>query len=234
MKEMVARELVNTFHELAQAFAHFVPRFVVMLIIIAAGGVIAYILKLIARGILRLIGFEKLSQRAGASRLLTEAALPSSSELLSRLVFWLAWLGFILLGISTLGIMGIQEHVAELFLYLPRILVALLIIFFGLVLASFLSRAALLAAVNANSPSARLISSVVHVSVIILALAMGFEQLGLAQQTILAAFSILFGALMLGLAIAFGLGGKELARRMLERKFSAPGTREREDELSPL
>jgi hypothetical protein len=234
MKEMIAQALSNTMHELAQAFAHFVPRLVVMLIIIAAGGVIAYVLKVITRGILRVLKFERLSQRAGASRLLTEAALPSSSELLARLVFWLAWLGFILVGISTLGIIGLQEHVSQLFLYLPRILLALLIIFFGLVLASFLSRAALLASVNANLPSARLIATLVHICIVFLAIAMAFEQLGIAQQTILAAFSILFGALMLGLAIAFGLGGQDLARRMLERRFSADNKREREDELSPL
>lgn len=234
MKEMIVQELTKAMHQLAEAFAHFVPRLIVMLIIIVAGWAIASLLRLIVRSILRVTGFERLSQKAGAARLLTQAALPSSSELLSRLVFWLVWLGFILLGINALGILGLQGHISQLFLYLPRILVALLIVFFGLVVASFLSRAALLAAVNANSPSARLISGFVHFAVVILAIAMAFEQLGLAQQTILAAFSILFGALMLGLAIAFGLGGQDLARRALERRFAPPSKIEREDDLSPL
>lgn len=234
MKEMIVQELTKAMHQLAEAFAHFVPRLIVMLIIIVAGWAIAWLLTLIVRSILRVTGFERLSQKAGAARLLTQAALPSSSELLSRLVFWLVWLGFILLGINALGILGLQEHISQLFLYLPRILVALLIVFFGLVVASFLSRAALLAAVNANSPSARLISGFVHFAVVILAIAMAFEQLGLAQQTVLAAFSILFGALLLGLAIAFGLGGQDLARRALERRFAPPSKIEREDDLSPL
>ncbi len=186
------------------------------------------------RGILRISRFERLSENAGTARLLNKAALPSSSELLSAFVFWITWLGFILMGISSLGF-GLQAHISRLFLYLPQVLVALLIVLFGLAAASFFSRAALLAAVNANWRSPRLISSAVRFAMIVLALAMAFEQLGLAEQTILAAFSILFGALMLGLAIAFGLGGKDLARRVLERRFAAEESEhEREDELSPL
>ena len=235
MKDLILQELTQTFNDLGRGFAHFVPRLVVMLILVAAGWVIAYVLKQVLLGILRLSKFERLSENAGTARLLNKAALPSSSELLSGLVFWIAWLGFILLGISQLRIAGLEEHVSRLFLYLPRILVALLILFFGLVVASFFSRAVLLAAVNANSPSPRLISAAVRTVLIALTLAMAFEQLGLAEQTIIAAFSILFGALMFGLALAFGLGGKDLARRALERRFAAEEpSPERENELSHL
>jgi hypothetical protein len=204
-----------------------------MLVVIAAGWLIAYALRAVVRGILRISRFERLSENAGTARLLNKAALPSSSELLSAFVFWVTWLGFFLLGISELGL-GLQQHISHLFLYLPRILVAALIVLFGLAAASFFSRAALLAAVNSNWPSPRLISGAIRFAFVVLALAMAFEQLGLAEQTIIAAFSILFGALMLGLAIAFGLGGQHLARRMLERRFSREHEREHEDELSPL
>ena len=87
--------------------------------------------------------------------------------------------------------------------------------------ASFFSRAVLLASVNANQPSPRLLSYSVRVVIIVLAVSMAFEELGVADKTILAAFSIMFGSLMLGLAIAFGLGGKDLARHFLERMFQS-------------
>ena len=233
MKEMIVQELSSTWHGLARSFAQFVPRIIVMLIVIAAGFLIAYLLKVILRGVLRITRFEKLSESAGTTRLLSNAALPSSTELLAGFIFWMTWLGFILLGISSLGILGIQDYISRLFLYLPRVLVAVLIVFFGLVAASFFSRAALLAAVNADAPSPRLISRAVRFVIVALALAMAFEQLGLAQQTILAAFSILFGAAMFGLAIAFGLGGQDIARRVLERRLSRPD-RDKEHEPSPL
>jgi hypothetical protein len=63
---------------------------------------------------------------------------------------------------------------------------------------------------------------------------MAFEELGLADQTMLVAFGIAFGALMLGLALAFGIGGQDLARQFLERRLVHKKKEEREDELSPL
>ena len=234
MKDMILRELGQTWDGLARGFAHFVPQLIVMVIVVAAGFLIAYLLKVVVRAILRVSRFERMSASAGTARLLTQAALPSSSELLSGFVFWVAWLSFILLGISNLGIFGLQDQIARMFLYLPRVFVALVIVFFGMVIASFFSRAALLAAVNADAGSPRLISGAVRFIIVALALAMAFEQLGLAQETILAAFSILFGACMLGLAIAFGLGGKDLARQVLERRFATQPDRDREHEPSPL
>jgi hypothetical protein len=108
------------------------------------------------------------------------------------------------------------------------------IMFFGLLAVSFFSRAALLAAVNANVRSPRILSFAVRSIIIVFVLSVVFEELGLAEQTMLVAFGIAFGALMLGLAIAFGIGGRELARRFLEEKFVRGKKEENEDELSPL
>jgi small-conductance mechanosensitive channel len=236
MREMIISELTQAMHELARGFAHLLPRLIVMLILVSMGWVIAYVVKVFLRSILRLIKFDKLSENAGASQLLTKAALPSSTELLSRFGFWVAWLGFILLGVSVLGILGLQEQVARFFLFLPRLFVALFMMFFGLLAASFFSRAALLAAVNANLPSPRLLSVFVRTIIIVFVLSAVFEELGLAEETMLVAFGIAFGALMLGLAIAFGMGGRDLARRFLEKKIVRGGKEkeENEDELSPL
>jgi len=234
MREMIMSELTQAYHEFARELAHLLPRLIEMLIIVLLGWLIAYVLKKIVRGIMRLVRFEKLSDHAGASQLLNKVALPSSTELLSRLVFWVAWLGFILLGVSVLGIVELQEEISRFFIFLPHLFVALCIIFFGLMAASFFSRAALLAGVNANLPSARLLSLSIRTIIIIFVVSMAFEELGLADQTMLVAFGIAFGALMLGLALAFGIGGQDLARQFLERRMVHKKKEEREDELSPL
>jgi hypothetical protein len=235
MREIIVNELTGAIQELARDFARFLPRLIVLVIIALAGLLIAYLLKYIVRSVLRLIKFDKLSENAGASQLLAKAALPSSTELLSRLVFWVAWLGFILLGVSALGILGMEEQVARFFFFLPRLFVALFIVFFGLLAASFFSRAALLAAVNANYPSARLLSISIRVVIMVFVLSMATEELGIAEQTVLVAFGIAFGAIMLGLAIAFGTGGQELARRFLEKRFAHENRgEENDDEPSPL
>lgn len=234
MREIIIVELTQAFQQMARDVAHYLPRLIVMLIIALIGWVIAYLLKLVVRSLLRLTKFSKLSENAGAAQLLHQAALPSSTELVSRFVFWVAWAGFVLLGVSVLGIAGLQEYISRFFFFLPRLFVACVILFFGLVAASFFSRAALLTAVNANLRSSRMLSIAVRVIIIIFALSMTFEVLGVAEQTMLIAFATMFGSAMLGMAIAFGLGGQDLARKFLERKLAPQHKEEREDELSPL
>jgi hypothetical protein len=234
MREMIISELSEALHEIAKGFAHFLPRVLVMLIFAVLGWLIASVAKVILRSVLRLVKFDKLSENAGASQLLSKAALPSATEMLSRFVFWVTWLGVILLGVNVLGIFGLQEQVAKFFLFLPRLFVAMFIMFFGLLAASFLSRATLLAAVNANMPSPRVLSLAVRSIIIVFVLSIVFEELGLAEQTMLVAFGIAFGALMLGLAIAFGIGGRDLAQRFLEKRMVRGKKEENEDELSPL
>src|ERR1700732_3966666 len=131
MREMIVNELTQATQELVREFAHFLPRLMVMLIVVLVGWVIAYLVKWILRSILRLVKFDKLSEGAGAAQLLNKAALPSSTELVSRFAFWTAWLGFVLLGVSTLGILGLQEYVARFFVFLPRLFVALIFMFIG-------------------------------------------------------------------------------------------------------
>jgi hypothetical protein len=234
MREMILSELSTAWHEIARGFAHFLPRLITMLILAIVGWLIAYVVKVVLRSILRLIRFDKLSENAGASQLLAKAALPSATEVLSRFVFWVTLIGFILLGVSALGIFGLQEQIARFFVFLPRLFVALFMMFFGLLAASFFSRAALLAAVNANVPSPRLLSLSLRGIIIVFTTSIVFEELGLAEQTMLVAFGIAFGAMMLGFAIAFGIGGQDLARRFLERKFTRTRKEENDDELSPL
>ncbi|MFZ0201974.1 MAG: hypothetical protein WB523_17200 [Candidatus Sulfotelmatobacter sp.] len=234
MREMIISELSQAMHELARGFAHYLPRLIVMLILAFAGWAIAYIVKVILRSILRLIQFDRLSENAGAAQLLTKAALPSATEVVSRFVFWIVWLGFVLLGISVLGIMGLQEQIGKFFYFLPRLFVAMFILFVGLLAAGFFSRAALLAAVNANVPSPRVLSLAIRSIIIVFVLSIAFEELGIAEQTMLVAFGIGFGALMLGLAIAFGIGGRDLAQRFLEQRFVRGKKDEGEDEFSPL
>lgn len=234
MREIIITELTNALQDLARGMAHYLPRLVVMLIIAFIGWVIACLLKALVRSILRVTKFSKLSLNAGATELLKQAALPSSTELVSRFVFWVAWVGFILLGVSVLGIVGLEEYTSRFFLFLPRMFVALVILFFGFLAASFFSRAVLLAAVNANFRSSRLLSVFIRIIISIFALSMVFEVLGVAEGTLLIAFGTVFGAVMLGLAIAFGLGGQDLARDFLEKKLARDKREEKEDELSPL
>jgi hypothetical protein len=233
MRVMIVQGLQQAYQNLVHMFAEFLPRIVVMLVIVLAGFLVAYALRYVVRALLRLSNVDRLSDQAGASRMLRMAALPSMSELLSRSTFWISLLGFILVGISVLNIAGLQEQVSRFLHLLPEIVIAMVILFFGLVIANFFSRAALLAAVNAGYASPKALSWSIRFVIWILAITMALEELSVARETVIAAFSIVFGALMLGLAIAFGLGGQDLARDFLERNLG-DRKKDKTEEPQPL
>ena len=233
MRVMIVQGLEQAYRNLVHMLAEFLPRFVVMLIIILAGWLVAYVLRYLVRMLLRVTKLDRLSDEAGASRVLRMAALPSMSEVLSRSIFWISLLGFVLVGISVLNIAGLQEQVSRFLHLLPEIVIAMVILFLGLIIANFFSRAALLAAVNAGYSSPKTLSWSIRFVIWILAITMALEELSVARETVIAAFSIVFGALMLGLAIAFGLGGQQMAREFLERNLS-DRKKEKTEETQPL
>jgi small-conductance mechanosensitive channel len=235
MKATILQGLQEAYQNLVHMVAEFLPRFVLMLIIVAIGLLVAALLRYVLRAILHLTKLDRFSEEAGAGRVLRKAALPSVTELLSQSLFWLVWLGFILLGISMLRIPELHEQISRLFQFLPQVLVSILILFAGLVAANFFSRAALLAAVNAGSRSPSVLSWFVRFVIWILAISMALEQIGLAKQTVVAAFTAIFGAAMLAVAIAFGLGGRHLARQLLERYIGGDKKKvDHANEPSPL
>jgi hypothetical protein len=235
MRETFVQGLEEVYIRLGHMIAEFLPRFLVMVIIVLAGLVIAFVLKWIVKAFLGLTKLDRVSEEGGASQVLRIAHLPSMSELLSRAIFWVTAFAFLLVGLSVLGIAGLQEQISRLFQFLPEVFVAILILFMGVTIANFLSRAVLLSAVNAGhtSSTARILSWSLRFMIWSLAITMTLEELGLARQTVISAFSIVFGASMLGLAIAFGLGGQDLARKTLEKYFGESKT-ERRKEPEPL
>lgn len=233
MSEMIWNGLHQAFLNLLRMVADFLPRLIVMLTLILVGWVIALLLKRILRSVLNWLKLDRFSEKSGASQVLQKAALPSLSELLCRSLFWISWVGFMVVGVSALGVTSLESQISRFLLFLPQVFVAMLILLFGTLAANFFSRAVLLGAVNAGYPSPRILSGTIRLILVALAVSMALEQVGLGTQTVLMAFSIMFGALMLGLALAFGLGGRDLAKGVLERYFVEKSTEDSE-EPSPL
>jgi hypothetical protein len=212
----------------------FLPRLLAMLIVVILGWFIAFATRFIIRRVLGLLKFDAFSEKSGVTQTLTRVGLPPPGELVARVAFWVIWVSFMVLGLSALGIATLQEEISRFFQFVPHIFVALLILYVGFWAANFFSRTALLAAVNANFPMPRLLADFVQLGIAVLAVTMAFEQLGLARTAVLIAFSITFGAVMLGLAIAFGMGGQFVARRVLEKQLIEREKGKDEKEASPL
>jgi len=235
MGKLILNTLSQTLGNFFSALALFLPRVLSMVVVIVAGFLIALVLKVIVRRIFGIASFRKYCDSAGLTQMMRKAALPPPVEFLGQIVFWVVWIVFIVLGVDALGIGALREQISRFFLFLPQIFVAMVVLFIGLLIANFFSRATLLAAANANYPSARLLASLVRLLIIIFFVTMAMEQIGLGRRVVLIAFSIAFGAVMMGTAIAFGLGGRDVARRFLERQFvNKEEPTEKDEEISPL
>jgi Mechanosensitive ion channel, conserved TM helix len=233
MAELILERLTHTLKDLVAMSVDFLPRLLAMLVVVILGWLIAFGTRFVIRRLLDLLKFDRFSERSGVTQPLTRVGLPPPGALVAQVAFWVIWVSFMVLGLSVLGIATFQEEISRFFQFVPHIFVALLILYVGFWAAHFFSRAALLAAVNANFPLPRLLASFVQLSIVILALTMAFEQLDLAKTALLIAFSITFGAVMMGLAIAFGLGGRFAARRVLEKQLMET-EEDKEKEASPL
>lgn len=233
MGNFIVHSLTETLQNFWGMIVDILPRLIAMAIIVIVGVMVAWLTKVVVRWLLLLFRFNALFAGASLTQMMTKATLPSPAELLARLVFWLVWITFMLLGVSAIGAVALQEEIAKFFHVLPQIFIAVLILFIGILIANFAARATLLAGVNANWAAARLMSGGVRVIIITLVVTMALERVGLAHGVVLVAFSIFFGAMMFGLALAFGLGGTEAAKHLLERRFSEK-RKEEEDGLSHL
>jgi len=197
----------------------FLPRVVTTIAIVAAGWLIAMILRTLVRWTLGRLRLNVASERMGVAAVLRTVDLPPADALVGSIVFWLVFLGFLLSGVDVLGFAALQGLVSGFVAFVPRLLVSLVILIVGFLAANFAWRATLLAAVNARVPSPRLLSGAVRALILILAGAMALDQIAVARTIVLTAFAIAFGAVMLGIAIAFGVGGGGIAKRILEHQF---------------
>jgi hypothetical protein len=215
----------------AQVLA-FLPNVILMLVVLAAGAVVARILRALVRRFLRVAGFDKFCQRSGLGEMLTRGGVRlTPSDLVGKILYYLIALITFFMALSALNLKATNELISDFFGYLPNLLVALAIVVTSYFIARFLRRSVLIAAVNAHMRYAGMIARAVQVTVLIFGSAVALEHLSIGRTIVLAAFSITFGGIVLALALAFGLAGKDLARNFLERNVSSATEKEPPDEL---
>lgn len=205
-------------------------------LIILLGFVFAWILKVVVREILKIVKFDNLCDRIGLSTAMVRANVKRPpTDIVGLIVYWLVIFWVLILSLSTLNVQVIDELTSSFLLHLPRFFIAVLVLIFGYFFAGFIGRALLIALVNAQVKSAKAISLTVQILILILFLTMGIEQLGIAKGVVVVTFSILLGGVVLALAIAFGLGGKNMAKDFLEKKAkSSTEPKKKPDEFSHI
>jgi hypothetical protein len=214
VQQALNQSMVRVLNELASLVPGLVALVIAMLLSTAVAWILAFLLK---RSLLGL-RFDDRLQRWGFPALAEWSPSKSPTLLVTRVVFWIVVLVGFLVGIAAFDSTLTSELVFRLFAYLPNALAALFVLLAGNVIARFLARSVLIGAVNMNLQYARLLSTGVKWMILVLAFAMALEHLRIGGGIVHIAFGILFGGIVLALALAVGLGSKELVSRSLERE----------------
>jgi hypothetical protein len=235
MGEIWRTAISDSFNKFLGKVITFLPNLLAMITILIIGFFIAWIFKILLLRLLKAIQFDRLSERWGLTSAVSKGGSPySPANLLSRFFYWVIVLVSLILGINALEVAATQNFIAQFFNYLPHVFAAILILVVGYLIAIFLGQATLIAAVNAQMDSARLLSRSIRWFILVLSLTMALYHLGIAEKIIVAAFSITFGGIILALAIAFGWGGRELAKDFLERLYKKGERGEGPDRISHI
>jgi hypothetical protein len=220
MGEVWRVAISDSFNKFVGKVLTFLPNLLAMITILIVGFFVAWVLKVILLRVLKAIQFDRVSERWGFSQVFSKGGMPySPTHLLSRFFYWVVVLITLILGINALEVAATQNFITQFFNYLPHLFAAIIILVIGYLVAVFLGQTILIAAVNAQMESAKFFSRAVRWFIIILSMTMALYHLGIAGEVIIIAFTITFGGIVLALAIAFGWGGRELAKDFLERLY---------------
>jgi len=208
------QSMIRMFNELASVVPGLMGLVIAMLLFAGMAWIVVFVLR---RALLAL-RFDERVQQWGFVPMADWSTATSPTLLVTRALFWVVVsIGF-LVGIAAFDPTLTSRLTLQLFLYLPSIVTAILVVLVGNVIARFLSRSVLIGAVNMNLQYASLLATGVKWMVIVLAVAMALDDLAIGGNIVHLAFGILFGGIVLALALAVGLGSKELVTRSLERE----------------
>jgi hypothetical protein len=206
--------------QVRERLAAIVPGLFALVTLVLLGVLVGWVAGAIVTRIARLIGFDRLLERGGiAASMRRSGMVRTPSEALGAIGFWAIFVLFASAGVDALAVPGAPGATALLLALLPSVFAALLVLIVGWLVANFLSRGLLIAAVNAGVPEARLLARAVHWGVVLFAGATALTHLGIGKEMVLVAFGITFGGLIFALALAFGLGGRAVAAEILARRL---------------
>src|SRR5215475_5321048 len=193
-----------------RVFGQTLPALVGALVILFAGYLLAKVLQRLTERGLRRIRLNQLLERGGVIKAVERSGTHiNPTRVLANLVFWLVMFTVILLAANALGLDSLANVVSTLVSYIPSVIAAIVIILVGIVLGGFVG--GLIAASAGAVHGGRALARLGRGGVIVLAIFMALQQLGIATDIVTTAFAILFGAIAFALALAFGLGNRDLA-----------------------
>jgi len=224
--------VTGAWNAFATKITAFLPALIGGIIIFVAGWIIARLVKLAVERLLKLIRFDKATEKAGVKEFLRKGdILKVPSEIISSLVYWFIMILVIIASLDALGLPIVSDLLNSIFLYIPNVVAAIIVLILGFLVGNLLSAVVRTAASNAGLKNANGLGKIALYAIVFFSGAIALIQLGIGEEIVGSAFGIAFGAAALALALAFGLGGRDVAgdylKRWLEEKRKAPARKTR-------
>lgn len=204
----------------------FVPRVVLAIVILVAGWLTAKIVRFAIVKMLRAVNFNVVTEKAGIDGFLRQGGGDFDTiALIGALFYWLVILAALMIAFNSLGLAYVTDLIGRVVLFVPKVLVAVVILVFGTYFARFVAAALTTYLSNVGVGEAHVIGRLALYAIMAFVVLIALDQLGLGEilrQT----FLIVVAAIAFALALAFGLGGQKRAAELIER-----WTRNRTDEL---
>jgi len=209
-------DIGDSIDRLWDEFFTWLPRLVGFLVIIVIGYIVAKIVEGIVSRLLARANFDRLLER-GTGGSFVMRAIRSPSRLIGTIVFWAVFLGAVSIAVDVLGIAALEDLVHAVWAYIPNILAALLIFLVASLIAAAVVE--LVDRTMGDTPTGGIVKAVAPVLVMAIAVFMILDQLKIAPTIVTITYAALVGAVALGMALAFGLGGRDVAARLLESAY---------------
>jgi hypothetical protein len=210
--------ILNAFAQALSLVFTFVPKLIGFLILLLVGWLIATALKKAVTLVLRKIGFDRLGERIGLSRLEQQMGLKlDAAGLLGQIVYWFVFLIFLVPACDALGLTAVSGILNSLIAFIPNVFVAVIVLFLGVLAANFVARLVRGATAGANIGNANIFANIARFAILGFVAIIALEQLQIAPSLLNILFTAVIGAVAVAFALAFGLGGQDAARRLLAR-----------------
>lgn len=206
----------DSFEQGFTELVRFLPNLIGALLVVVLGYVVAkFVGGLVERGAGR-AGFDRWVHRDPTGRWIRRV-VPRPSDLLGTVAFWAVYIGALSIAVDVLGIEALENLVAAIYAFLPNVLAALLIFLVAVGVSAGI--ASLARHFLGDTALGRMVSTVAPILVMAIATFMILDQLQIAETIVTITYAGLIGAIALGAALAFGLGGRDVAGRMLESAY---------------
>jgi hypothetical protein len=207
--------------------AVFLPKLFLALLVVAAGWLLARLAMLATVRALRAINLNVLTERAGLDEFMREGGVQSDpARVFGYLAWWVVMLAALHIAAGTLGLPYVADALARLLAFLPKVLVALLILIFGAYFARIAGAAVGAYCRAAGVPDEELIARLARYAVLAFVLLIALDELDIGGRVVRESFLIVLAGVVLALALAFGLGARRWAEALIERWWP---TAERKD-----